>query len=149
TSSTVGPARGVLPPGAPDGESGSHRRFAPSPDLAPYIAHFWCVSWRLERPRWVETLPHPTVHVVVEAGRAQVLGVPAGRFRRRLRGDGQVFGVKFRPAAFRPVLGAPMWTLTDRRTPASSLFGPAAHRYARDVSAATEWGERIAIAEAF
>jgi AraC-like DNA-binding protein len=45
-------------------------------------------------------------------------------FVRRLEGAGHVFGVKFRPGAFRPLLDAPVAELADRAVPAMGLFGP-------------------------
>src|SRR5260370_14379208 len=94
----------------------AHERFLPSPALAPYVEHFWSVRWDLrgERPFVAETLPHPSVHVLFERGPAQVTGLHRRKFTRRLRGEGRVFAIKFRPAAFRPVLGAPLSRITGR-----------------------------------
>ncbi len=71
----------------------------------------------------VETLPHPCVQVVFERGRAQVWGVKTGRFRRWLRGQDRVFGIKFRPAAFQPILRAPLSRITDRVLSLRAVFG--------------------------
>lgn len=112
------PARGIVTAS----HGGQHQRLLPCAELAPFVAHFWWVTWSVPRPIVVETLPHPCVHVTVErpGGRAIAGGVGTRRFTRRLAGSGRVFGIKFRPATFGPWLGAPVSTITDRRVP----FGP-------------------------
>jgi AraC-like DNA-binding protein len=121
--------RGVLQRRAPEGRI-AHERFAPSPALEPFVQHYWAVRWDLrgEPPVLAETLPHPCVHLVFERGRARVMGVQtARRFRRYLRGQDRVFGIKFRPAAFQPFLGAPLSRITDRGLSLRTVFGPEAH----------------------
>ncbi|XXF75242.1 helix-turn-helix transcriptional regulator [Myxococcaceae bacterium GXIMD 01537] len=117
--------RGVLQRRAPAGRI-VHERFAPAPELEEYIQHFWTVRWDLrgEPPLLAETLPHPCIHVVFERGDARVTGVQSRRFRKKLQGQSRVFGIKFRPAAFQPVLGAPLSRLTDRTVSLRSVFGP-------------------------
>ena len=116
--------RGILRRLVPAGRF-EHERFAPTPALEPFIAHFWMVRWDLrgEPPFVIETLPHPCVHVVFERGRAEVGGVMTGRFRRRLRGQDRVFGIKFRPAAFQPILRAPLARITNRVLSLRTVFG--------------------------
>ncbi|MFP2926099.1 DUF6597 domain-containing transcriptional factor [Pyxidicoccus sp. 3LG] len=116
--------RGVLQRPAPEGKI-SHERFAPSPELEAFVQHFWSVRWDLrdELPVLAETLPHPCVHVVFERGQARVLGVPLRRFRRKLHGQDRVFGIKFRPAAFQPLLRAPLSRITDRSLSLRTVFG--------------------------
>jgi AraC-like DNA-binding protein len=109
-----------------DGGGLEYHRTAPPPELAEWVEHFWGVRWHVDEARVQETLPHPNVHVVVEAGRAEVTGVQTGRFTRRLEGRGRAFGIKFRAGAFRPWLGQPVSVLTDRVQPAAALFGEAA-----------------------
>jgi AraC-like DNA-binding protein len=116
--------RGVLSPSG-EAEGIEHERFLPTPELAPFIAHFWTVRWdRRNRPAFVaETLPHPCVHLLFERGRAQVAGLSTRIFKRRLQGQDRVFGVKFRPATFHPVLGAPLASLRDRVLSLAAVFG--------------------------
>jgi AraC-like DNA-binding protein len=102
------------------------RAIAPPPALAPYVAHYWIVTWDLrgQEPyeQWV--LPYPSVNMTFKAGRCRVAGVPRGRFSEVLEGTGRVFGVRFTPAGFRPFLGAPVSTVTARFVPVAELFGP-------------------------
>ena len=152
--SDVGKPRGVLGRrvgGADprDDDRFDHLRRAPSPALAEHIAHFWMVRWRLDAPETVATLPHPTVHVTVDDRRARVGGVASGRFTRRLSGDGRVFGVKFRPAAFHPLAGGSMARLTDRTLPIGAVFGRDGQRWARALRDEPDEARCLALAEAF
>jgi AraC-like DNA-binding protein len=124
-----GPPRGLLRPHAPAGKF-EHDRVSPADELAPFIAHFWWVRWDLRgHPAFVtETLPHPTVHITFAARQTQINGVATGAFRKRLHDTGYTFGIKFRPAAFQPWLGAPVSTLTDRALPLRALATSLARR---------------------
>jgi AraC-like DNA-binding protein len=124
SESDAGEPRGLLRTKAVEGEF-HHYRLKPSADLAFFIEHFWSVSWRIEgpEPHVAETLPHPSAHVVVEETDSAVKGVTTGKFTRRLFGAGRVFGIKFRPGAFYPFLGAPLSKITDRSLPLREVFG--------------------------
>lgn len=101
-------------------------RFQPEPALEALVEHFWTIAWDLrdQPPRIGETLPHPSVYLVVEAGRSGLSGVNTGPFVRVLEGRGRVAGVKFLPGCFRPFWKAPIHTLTDRVLPLDTAFGP-------------------------
>jgi len=103
----------------------AHGRVAPPPDLADRVEHFWTVCWDLAGlpPQVQETLPHPNVHIVIEPDSAAAWGVHTGRWTRVLEGRSMAFGIKFRPGAFRPLLGAPVASLADRSMPIRELFG--------------------------
>jgi len=106
----------------------AHGRVAAPDDLADRIEHFWSVRWNLGGwpPQVQETLPHPNVHIVIEPGRADAWGVHTGRWTRVLEGRSAAFGIKFRPGAFRAVLGRPVSTIADGSIPLAALFGGAA-----------------------
>ena len=107
-------------------------RYLPGPRLDAFVEHYWVVRWDLrgQPPFTSESLPYPSVHVVLEPHDSRVQGVPTGRFRQTLADQGLVFGIKFRPGGFRPWLGASVATLTDRRQPLDQVlpFGPALDR---------------------
>lgn len=118
-----GPPRGVLRATATPGTF-THERHAPAADLTGFIEHFWRVAWDVPgEPVVREVLSHPSVHVVLERGRSTVTGVPRGRFIRRLEGKGQVFGIKFVPGGFRPLVDFAIAQLTDRSVPLDEIFG--------------------------
>lgn len=120
----------------------------PPPALAPVVAHFWSVTWRLTTPKPVATLPHPTVHLVFERSggvdRAELTGVPTTRFERTLVDAGWVFGVKLRPAVLGALCDAPAGTFRDRVVPLAEVWGERAAAWSRAVFGAPSLEARIA-----
>jgi AraC-like DNA-binding protein len=126
--------RGILNPRAGARVFSVERPLPTAPDLAAFVEHYWTVRWDLRgRPPYLqETLPHPSVHLVLDPPQSWIFGVVTARFARRLEGAGQAFGVKFRPAGFFPFARRPVCDFTDRTVPISEVFaGPADHRPAR------------------
>lgn len=102
-----------------------HQRHAypsPSADLAPFVDHYWAVSWDYEVPYRQLIVPYPTVQLSFRDGGAEVHGVSSGHVFKLLTGTGSVFGVAFRPGCFRPFLRSAVSTLTDRSVPAHEVF---------------------------
>ncbi|HJV49714.1 MAG TPA: helix-turn-helix domain-containing protein [Geothrix sp.] len=127
-------------------------RFLPEGPLAEFVEHFWTVSWDLRGrpPLNRETLPHPSVHLVIEAGRSGLAGVHTGRFCRLLEGLGWVIGTKFRPGGFRPFWGRPVDELTDRVLPLGTAFGaPGEALEAAVLDCGGDAGTAISLVEAF
>jgi AraC-like DNA-binding protein len=141
--------RGILVPGA-EGTRFHLARHAPSADLGFFVERYWTVRWDLTGgpPHEQETLPHPTVNLVVEAGQSAVHGVGTRRFSVRLSGQGQVVAAKFKPGAFFPWLGRPVSEITDRSLPLAELFG-AGEDLEREVLAIEDDARQIALLEAF
>nr|WP_221373990.1 helix-turn-helix domain-containing protein [Actinoplanes polyasparticus] len=98
---------------------------AAAPGLRAFVEHYWIVRWDLrdQQPYEQRVLPYPAVNVTFKPGRCRIAGVPLGRFHETLDGAGRVFGVRFRPCGFRPFLGAPVSSITDRFLPVEPLFG--------------------------
>jgi AraC-like DNA-binding protein len=127
------------------------QRFPPAPDLAALVERHWLVTWELPpgREASITLLPQPCVNLVLDGGRLAVAGVGRDRFTYAYRGVGRVFGVKFRPGAFLPLLGAPVSTLTDRTVPAEGLWGAATTELASEMAALPHVEQLIAAAEGF
>lgn len=145
------PPRGIVGQPGPEPRV-RHRRYLVDPPLDAQLEHWWTVAWDLPPGEAVEgsTLSHPCFHVVVEAGRAEVAGVPRARFRRTLQGQGWVFGAKFRPGAFRVLLDGPASAYTDRVVPFAEVVGRArAGRYLRAIEGAPGDEARVAAAHRF
>lgn len=143
--------RGVVGTQAVRRQSPVSRYLAEGP-LEAVVEHFWSIAWDL--PGQVtalgETLPHPSVYLVVEAGRSGLAGVHTHRFQRELEGRGRVYGVKFRPGAFRPFWQASVHTLTDRVLPLGEAFGREGAALETAVLACGEdEGSAIALFESF
>lgn len=145
-----GIGRGVIRPAAAAEQFELLRR-EPAEDVHPHVEFYWIVRWDLRgRPPYEQkVLSHPNVHLVFEAPASAVYGVQREVFSRRLEGAGQVFGVKFRVGAFRPLLGSPVGELVDRAVPATELFGPAVTAVEAEVLHTAEPGAMAAAAEGF
>ena len=102
----------------------THARCAPSPSLAPFVEHYWVTRWdrRGVPGRAAASLLDPCVHLQVQDGRAQVMGVMRRPYRIRIEGMGAIVGVKFRPGGFHPFVQRPVAGLTDRILPAAEVF---------------------------
>lgn len=118
----------------------SVERFAPCAQLEDSVEHFWSVRWDLSHEQSMkgETLPHPTVHAVVEEDQSAVYGVSTERFTRVLRGKGQVFGVRFHPGCFRPFSRIPVHELSDGRRSLVECLGDLGEHLEAAVLAAGE-----------
>lgn len=100
-------------------------RYEPSGDLRFFVEHYWIVTWDLrgQAPYLAETLPHPSVHLVLEKDKSRIVGVTRGKFSSLLENKGQVFGVKFKPGAFYPFVKSPVSQFTDGSISVWSVFG--------------------------
>jgi AraC-like DNA-binding protein len=136
-----------------DPRSGRMRltRHRPAPDLAYFVERHWVVRWDLRgrEPYLQETLPHPSVNLVIEAGRSAVHGVGTERFGHLLEGAGQVVGTKFRPGGFHPFVRFPMVELTDASMALGEAFGPDGDALERAVLASADDREQIRLVESF
>jgi AraC-like DNA-binding protein len=132
-----------------EGPMGNHGRYWPSADLAPFVEHYWTVEWDVAEPQLAETLPHPSVHLVLERGQAQLAGVTTQRFTRVLEGRGRVVSAKFRPGGFKPFIEEPVSSLSDRVVPLAAVFGEAAADLAQRVLAERDPATAIGLLEDF
>lgn len=109
-----------------------------APALAPFVEHYWLVAWDLrgQDPHQQQVLPYPAVNMTFKAGRCRIAGVPRGRFAETLSDAGRVFGVRFRPGGFRPFLGGPVSSITDRFLAVEDVFGASGRQLADDILAA-------------
>ena len=149
---SAGPAapRGILHPNPAQGQF-QHERRLPSAALAGLVEHYWYVRWDLRGlpPRLQATLPHPSIHLVVERSASTIYGVQTERFERRLEGLDAVFGIKFRPGGFHPFLQAPVSTLVNRSLPAQDVFGASCESLAPNIAGCASVDAMTAVAEAF
>lgn len=130
----------------PRGLAGAWRRFqrhgfpAPSPELAPFVDHFWAVDWDYDEPYRQVIAPLPRVHLTFRDDEPpQVSGVATAHVVKELHGVGRVVGVAFRPGGFRPFLGSSVSALTDRTVPARDVPGLPPHPTGRTVADVERW----------
>lgn len=123
----------------------------PAPDLAFFVEHYWIVNWDLsdQEPYQSETLPHPSVHLVIENDRSSIIGVMRGKFSRTLKGRGWAFGIKFKPGAFYPFLKSPVSRLTDRSLDLRAVFGMDGVRFEEEMRRCEGEGAMIELADSF
>jgi AraC-like DNA-binding protein len=146
------PPRGVLNTATADPRRYQHARYHPSPDLEPYVEHYWSVAWDLRgmAPERAETLPHPSVHMIFERSvGGRITGVMRGKFSRVLEGEGGVLAAKFTPAGFYPFVGVPISTFADTTVGIGGVFGARGDALEQAVLAETDDASRIAVVEAF
>lgn len=127
------------------------RRYPPAHDLAFFVERFWLVAWdvREHEPYLQTTLPHPCVNLVIEPERVAVHGVTTRSFTYPLRGQGRVFGIKFRPGAFYPFGQTPVARLTDSSISLWEAFGDDCPPLITAFRAQADVPTLIALAEAF
>jgi AraC-like DNA-binding protein len=150
TLSTVESTKGILGPGALD-KKFHLSRHVPSNDLSFFIEYYWIVKWDLrgEKPYEAETLPYPSVNVVVEKGKSGIWGVVTGRFTRRLEKKGEAFAIKFRPGGFHPFISGSVSDLTDRVLSLEKIFGNDGREYENEILMSYNDDERITSMEKF
>ncbi|MBH5318627.1 AraC family transcriptional regulator [Paenibacillus sp. GSMTC-2017] len=99
-------------------------RYAPSSLLAPFVKHFWLVSWNLseQSPFYQDVIPNPCVNLIIEQERSGIYGVASRKYTKELIGTGKVFGVKFKPGGFYPFMMKPLSSLTDQAIALKTIF---------------------------
>lgn len=145
------PPRGVLK-NAADPERTRLVRYHPSPDLEQYVEHFWLVEWDLrgQPAERVETLPHPSIHLIFERTMGgRISGIASGKFSTLLEGEGGVFAVKFTPGGFYPFVKLPISRFADSVLPVREVFGVDGERLVQDILGSREDAARIMIVENF
>ncbi|MGV3623547.1 MAG: helix-turn-helix domain-containing protein [Archangium sp.] len=146
------PPRGIVKSEADFAFGHHHARYEVDAPLDRSIEHWWSVAWKLPEGRQfaATTLAHPSIHVVWEADEVRVVGVNTGRFTRVLEGHSRAFAAKFRPGAFRGLLGKSVSTLTDRIVPFSSVVGARkARAYREEMKKARDDDQRVRVATTF
>ncbi|WP_371781300.1 DUF6597 domain-containing transcriptional factor [Streptosporangium subroseum] len=143
-----GGTRGIINPANAVARFHIDRR-PPADDLTPFVAHYWHVEWDLREPYEQCVLPHPAVNMTFLPDGANVRGVIREPFHQVLTGRGRVLGVMFHPGGFRPFLGAPLFTITDRTLELADVFGPAGLQLAQAVSNAPDEAAMIAPVDEF
>lgn len=126
-------------------------RHLPPQDLSFFIEHYWIVDWDLrgQEPYVQETLPYPSVHVVIEKDQSRVFGVQTGKFVRLLENKGRVFGIKFKPGGFYPFVESSISRFTNASTSFQDAFGVDARPLEETLLSQGDEAKMIKLAEKF
>ncbi|WP_307721632.1 helix-turn-helix domain-containing protein [Zemynaea arenosa] len=140
-------AKGVVDPAAA-ARAFRLERYLPAPPFHTLLDHYWLVEWDLRgQPPFVQrTLPYPCVHLVFDREQTGIWGVPTRYFEKTLTGQNRVLGLRFRPGAFRALLGRPLKTIQDVVLPLEDVFGADAAAHAAKVLAAPDDARMVAVA---
>ena len=119
-------------------------RYPAAQELDLFVEAYWIVRWDLrgQRSHLQENLPHPSVHLAIEPGRSEIVGVVERKYARRLEGRGRVVGVKFRPGGFYGFFGSPVASITNRVLSVGDVFDEPGRHFV-DTILATEEDDRI------
>jgi AraC-like DNA-binding protein len=142
------PPRGVLHVGRaqPDPRL---ERFEAGGMLRPFVEHYWAIAWEDQPPLTRETVPHPSVHLVLESDRAELHGVYRRRFSRVIEGTGRVLGTKFRPGGFRPFLKQSVAQITGKVVAPATIFGTSFHDLEAEVARCEQAQDAFELIDAF
>ncbi|MEW6736304.1 MAG: helix-turn-helix transcriptional regulator [Acidobacteriota bacterium] len=146
------PPRGVLKTTVADQQRYRHERYHPSPDLELYVEHYWIAEWDLrgQAPERVETLPHPSVHMIFQQnGRSRIGGAARAKFSTLLEDKDGVFAVKFTPGGFYPFVGVPVSRFSNMIMSLHDVFGVKGDNLDRAVLAESTDLSRINVVEDF
>ncbi len=124
-------------------------RFEPSEALRPFVEHYWAVTWEAQ-PRVVrETVPHPSVHLVLEPGRSELHGIYPRRFSRIIEGSGRVLGTKFRPGGFRAFVSESVSRFTGKIVPPKAIFGASIDKLEAEAAGCAQACDAFELVDAF
>lgn len=124
-------------------------RYVPSPDLAPFVEHYWVIRWDLhgQRPYTSEVLPYPNINVAFMKERGWITGVTTGKYDYTLKDAGIVVGVMFKAGAFYAFWPHPAGTLTNTTLPVGSVFPEANDLFRRKLLASSNDKEMVVCLE--
>lgn len=143
------PPRGLL--NLKTGNDFGLSRFQPGEELAFFIEHYWIVKWDLrnQEPLEQDVLSHPSVHLVFEKENTWIWGVVSGKFTRKLEGQGEVFGIKFRPGGFFPFYQKSVSGFTDQKLAFNDVFDENLKNIESKILNQIHNDQRIELAESF
>lgn len=100
-------------------------RIQPCAKLAPFVKHYWIVTWDLAEGEEYDQLvvPNPCVNLVVEPGKTACFAPGVTTISFRLKGAGCVFGVKFHPGGFYPFIRTSISGLHEQPIPVTEVLG--------------------------
>ncbi len=132
-------------------EAFDYQRHHPPAELAPFVEHFWTITWSRppDRPYTAQVLPYPSVNLSCTDTENDVTGVVRTLYRRHLTGTGYAVGARFRPGCFRPFLSGPVSALTGWHRPIGEVLGRDVAPTAARIAATDDRGLRVDLLAGF
>ncbi len=117
------PIRGVLHPTISEQHYQLARAY-PCLELSEIIEQYWLVTWDLQQqePHLQTNLPDPCVNLFFDKSGAKLLGPITKSYTYEMRGKGQVFGVKFKPAGLSSYSSQPLSHFAENYAKPETVF---------------------------
>jgi AraC-like DNA-binding protein len=109
----------------------SFQMYPPSPDLVPFIEHFWSLRWeQADNTYYSEEVMHrPYVDVFVSREQSGIQGTFRGKRTYVAAGSGRIVGIRFRPGAFHAFWDGELADLQDKVIDVQQVFPQIDNRY--------------------
>ncbi len=127
--------------------------FAPDAAIAEVVETYWSVRWRFTPGESIEQriVSAPAVNLTIESGDVPaplvVTGVHERAWKRQIRGWGEVFAVRLRPAGLAVVSDIRASSIADLTVPLTPGLDARAHRLLSAIAAETTLEARAAAAD--
>lgn len=140
------PITGVLHP-RQSAELYQLRRYLPDAALAELIEQFWLVDWDLrgKAAHIQQNLPDPNFHLVINNGKATLLGPVSKSYSHEMQGKGQIIGVKFALGALAERLNFKPADFIDKQLEAEQVFNIDTSLLLSELSVANSDQQRVVI----
>lgn len=126
---------------------------APDPAVSAVVDQYWHVSWSLEAGERLDQpiIDLPAVNVTIEDGDVPaplvVTGLHGRAWRRVIRGTGQVFAIRLRPAGLAVLSDLAPMQVADATLPLTMSLDSRLHKLMSDIAASSDPAERAHAAD--
>ena len=125
--------------------------YAPAQGLERFIHGYWTLSWDLPAGEAfpLRVIPSGCINILIQEHTSRVAGVRRKIYEFTLKENGDIFGVLFKPGAFRLFSSAQLSELTDRAAPIREIFGDDGQALERRIFSTPLERDRQEIADRF
>ena len=126
---------------------------APDPGVSAVVDQYWHVSWDLEEGERLDQpiIDLPAITLTVEQGDVPsplvITGVHGRAWRRTIRGAGQVFGIRLRPAGLAVLSELAPTRVGNATVPLTENLDSRLYKLVREISLGADVSERARIAD--
>lgn len=126
---------------------------SPDPAVSAVVDQYWHVSWTLDAGEHLDQpiIDLPAVNLTIEEGDVPaglvVTGVHSRAWRRVIRGSGQVFAIRLRPAGLAVLSGSAPAQVADATVPLTAALDPDLHALMSRIADCPDPAERALAAD--